>query len=234
MVTINFHTRWTYVINLYETPNRVNKNGLTFTCKLFVPGDANANQIVASDSETTSAVKQVVKITTSASTTTSQKQKMTVVLPASTTDAVTSTAASSTRAETRASESTEIVFAASTSGGSSSESPQASTISSILSTLKTIVIAEVIGLLGSSPLDLVETGVRASEFFEKKLRNIGKWIAEVPIPQGMNLEKSEMRLESKNKEVFLQMMRGMLQWRPEDRKTAKQMLEEPWINRMIE
>ncbi|KAF7896476.1 hypothetical protein EAF00_006490 [Botryotinia globosa] len=128
----------TYVINLYETPNRVNTNGLTFIGKLFVLGDANANQIVASESETTSAVKQVVQTTTSASTTTSQQQKVTVVLPASTTDAVTSTAAISTRAETRASESTEIVSAASTSGGSSSESPQASTISSILSTLKTI------------------------------------------------------------------------------------------------
>ncbi|TGO81925.1 hypothetical protein BPOR_0970g00030 [Botrytis porri] len=36
----------TYVINLYETPNRVNKNGLTFIGKLFVFGDANANQRV--------------------------------------------------------------------------------------------------------------------------------------------------------------------------------------------
>ncbi|KAF7896477.1 hypothetical protein EAF00_006491 [Botryotinia globosa] len=91
-------------------------------------------------------------------------------------------------------------------------------------------LAEVIGMLGPPPLDLLEKGVRASEFFDKE----GKWIAEVPIPQGMNLEKSEMRLEGRNKEVFLQMMRGMLQWRPEDRKTAKQMLEEPWINQMIE
>ena len=54
------------------------------------------------------------------------------------------------------------------------------------------------------------------------------------IPQCMDLEKSEMRLEGKNKEAFFQMMRGILQWRPEDRKTAKQMLEEPWINEMIE
>ncbi|KAF7931079.1 uncharacterized protein EAE97_009288 [Botrytis byssoidea] len=59
----------THVINLYETPNRVNKNGLTFIGKFFVLGDANPNQIVASESETTSAVKQVVQITTPASTT---------------------------------------------------------------------------------------------------------------------------------------------------------------------
>lgn len=63
---------------------------------------------------------------------------------------------------------------------------------------------------------------------------IGKWIAEIPIPQGMSLEKSELRLRGKNKEVFLDLMRGMLQWRPEDRKTAKQLLEHPWLNKVIE
>ena len=63
---------------------------------------------------------------------------------------------------------------------------------------------------------------------------IGKWIAEIPIPQGMSLEKSELRLRGKNKEVFLDLMRGMLQWRPEDRKTAKQLLEHPWLNKLIE
>lgn len=66
------------------------------------------------------------------------------------------------------------------------------------------------------------------------MNNIGNWIAEMPIPQGMSLEKSETRLRGKNKEVFLEMMRGMLQWRPEDRKTAKQMLDDPWINKIIE
>jgi serine/threonine-protein kinase SRPK3 len=50
----------------------------------------------------------------------------------------------------------------------------------------------------------------------------------------MSLEKSELRLRGKNKEVFLDLMRGMLQWRPEDRKTAKQLLEHPWLNKVIE
>lgn len=56
----------------------------------------------------------------------------------------------------------------------------------------------------------------------------------MPIPQDMSLEKSEFRLQGKNKEVFMEMMRGMLQWRPEDRKTAKQMLDDPWLNKIIE
>lgn len=57
----------------------------------------------------------------------------------------------------------------------------------------------------------------------------GKWIAEIPTAEATSLEMSETRLEGENREMFLQMMRGMLTWRPEDRKTAKQMLDEPWL-----
>lgn len=58
----------------------------------------------------------------------------------------------------------------------------------------------------------------------------GKWIAKVPIPSGMSLEACETFLHGENKEAFLNLVRGMLQWRPEDRKTAKQLLQDPWIN----
>jgi hypothetical protein len=37
-------------------------------------------------------------------------------------------------------------------------------------------------------------------------------------------------LEGTNKEKFIAFMRGMLQWRPEDRKTAKDLLQDPWLN----
>jgi serine/threonine-protein kinase SRPK3 len=50
----------------------------------------------------------------------------------------------------------------------------------------------------------------------------------------MSLEKSELRLRGKNKEMFLKLMRGMLQWHPEDRKTAKQLLGDPWLNQIVE
>jgi hypothetical protein len=58
----------------------------------------------------------------------------------------------------------------------------------------------------------------------------GRWKAGVEIPQGMSLERSEEFLEGKNKEMFLNFVRGMLQWRPEDRKTARQLLKDPWLN----
>ena len=46
----------------------------------------------------------------------------------------------------------------------------------------------------------------------------------------MSLGKSEERLSGKNKEMFLNFIMGMLQWRPEDRKTAKQLLKDPWLD----
>ncbi|EPE29262.1 Protein kinase-like (PK-like) [Glarea lozoyensis ATCC 20868] len=73
-------------------------------------------------------------------------------------------------------------------------------------------LAEVISMLGPPPLDLLERGTRTAEFFDKE----GKWISEMPVPQGTSLEESEIRLQGRNKEVFLDLMRGMLQWRPED------------------
>ncbi|TVY38711.1 Serine/threonine-protein kinase [Lachnellula occidentalis] len=98
-------------------------------------------------------------------------------------------------------------------------------------------LAEAIGLLGPPPLDLLKKGVRSSEFFDEDGayydEATGKWIAEMPISQGTSLEESEFRLQGKNKEMFLEMMRGMLQWRPEDRKTAKQLLKDPWLNAIV-
>jgi serine/threonine protein kinase len=47
------------------------------------------------------------------------------------------------------------------------------------------------------------------------------------------LETSEEFLEGRNKEMFLAFMRKMLQRRPEDRKTAKELLQDPWLNDQI-
>lgn len=64
--------------------------------------------------------------------------------------------------------------------------------------------------------------------------SVGKWKADVGVPLDTSLELSEEFLEGKNKDMFLVFMRGMLQWRPEDRKTAKELLEDPWLNDQID
>ena len=50
------------------------------------------------------------------------------------------------------------------------------------------------------------------------------------MPDPTSLEESEENLEGSNKEAFLRFMRKMLQWRPEDRQTASQLLEDDWLN----
>src|SRR5271170_1079831 len=115
-------------------------------------------------------------------------------------------------------------------------------------------LAEVVGTLGPPPLDLLQRGKRSQEFFtedgtydilfldsicfrfKRGLLTIlrpGRWKADVEVPQGTSLEQSEEFLEGKNKEMFLNFMRGMLQWRPEDRKTARQLLKDPWLNDQV-
>ncbi|KAF5122211.1 putative serine/threonine-protein kinase sky1 [Metarhizium anisopliae] len=86
-------------------------------------------------------------------------------------------------------------------------------------------LAEIIGLLGPPPLDLLRRGTRSGEFFSED----GQWIADCPIPQGNSLEKAELVLAGRNKEMFLNFIKGMLTWRPEDRKTPKQLLDDPWL-----
>lgn len=112
-------------------------------------------------------------------------------------------------------------------------------------------LAEVVALLGLPPPDLLERGRRSPEFFTNDgtyidLLNfnlhvgrthlytyvyVGKWKADMPLPESTSLEESEKFLEQgKNRELFMAFMRGMLQWRPEDRKTAKELLDDPWLN----
>ncbi|KAI1459204.1 kinase domain protein [Annulohypoxylon moriforme] len=86
-------------------------------------------------------------------------------------------------------------------------------------------LAEVIGLLGPPPADLVQRGARSSEFFTSD----GQWKAAVKVPRHASFEKSVFYVEGKEKQAFIKFVRGMLQWRPEDRKTAKQLLNDPWL-----
>jgi len=57
----------------------------------------------------------------------------------------------------------------------------------------------------------------------------GYWKAAVPIPD-ISLETMEGCLNGDNKARLLDFIRRMLQWRPEERQTAKQLLDDPWLN----
>jgi non-specific serine/threonine protein kinase len=61
-------------------------------------------------------------------------------------------------------------------------------------------------------------------------RDAGAWIAhgEEPIPN-ISLEAREKRLTGEEKELFVASVRSMLKWMPEERYTAKQLLEHPFL-----
>ncbi|CAG8890870.1 unnamed protein product [Penicillium egyptiacum] len=77
-------------------------------------------------------------------------------------------------------------------------------------------LAEVMGILGPPPLDMLQRGKRSHEFFASD----GKWKQDIEIPTGVSLDQLEEFLEGRNKEIIIASMRAMLQWRPEDRKTV--------------
>ncbi|KAJ5356372.1 CMGC protein kinase [Penicillium concentricum] len=87
-------------------------------------------------------------------------------------------------------------------------------------------LAEVNGILGPLPLTLVRRGTRSPEFFTED----GYWKSDIEISKGVSLHNSEEFLSGRNKEMFLEFLKGMLQWKPEDRKTAKELLQDPWLN----
>ncbi len=45
-----------------------------------------------------------------------------------------------------------------------------------------------------------------------------------------SLEEEEDVLEGDEKEQFLSLIRKTLQWRPEDRPTAHELMSDPWLN----
>lgn len=83
-------------------------------------------------------------------------------------------------------------------------------------------------MLGPPPLDLVRRGERSKEFFDED----GKWKAELPI-RDISLEGSEEMYEGEEKEEFLRFTGSMLQWRPEDRKTAYELFNDPYLKGVL-
>lgn len=57
---------------------------------------------------------------------------------------------------------------------------------------------------------------------------IGQWKSAMKIPD-LSLEDSEEYLDGENKRMFLQFVRKMLRWDPEERQSARELLTDPWL-----
>lgn len=91
-----------------------------------------------------------------------------------------------------------------------------------------------ISILGPPPLELIKRGKRSAEWFDEN----GNWLEpdesdpeRLPLLPPSSLEVVEENLEGKDKELILNFIRSMLQWEPEKRKTARELLSDPWLSR---
>ncbi|KAG6215641.1 hypothetical protein E4U34_005568 [Claviceps purpurea] len=85
-------------------------------------------------------------------------------------------------------------------------------------------LAEMIALLGPPPPSVLARASFRSKFFSDRL--IPVWIS---IPESRPLEQRESVLEGEDRDCFLRFMKKMLQWEPEKRSSAKELLEDEWI-----
>ncbi|OBT61314.1 hypothetical protein VE03_09523 [Pseudogymnoascus sp. 23342-1-I1] len=78
-------------------------------------------------------------------------------------------------------------------------------------------IARMIALLGPPPKELLKRGEFSDMFFDEDVEDT-------------SLEDEEENLDGEEKRVFLRFLRGMVQWVPEERKTARELIDDPWLN----
>lgn len=110
-------------------------------------------------------------------------------------------------------------------------------------------LAQINRILGPPPPGLLARAAARTDFFSENglyhhpcvLRRV---LAKVPsisgdlhttiaVPPPISLEELETNLEGTDKVLFLKFMRKMLQWDPKDRYTAKQLLDDEWLNKHL-
>lgn len=91
-----------------------------------------------------------------------------------------------------------------------------------------------ISVLGPPPIELIKRGERSSEWFDEN----GKWLEpdenepeRLPLLPYSGLEVAEENLSGLDKELFLNFIKSMLQWEPEKRSTARELLNDPWMTK---
>ncbi|GAB0139051.1 hypothetical protein EsDP_00007267 [Epichloe bromicola] len=85
-------------------------------------------------------------------------------------------------------------------------------------------LAEMVSLMGPPPKRFLERSQTCARYFDGE----GNWIASTPIPQ-QTFESREGRLEGKDKELLLALVRRILCWLPDDRPSAQDLFENEFL-----
>ncbi|KAI6018886.1 putative CDK4/6 [Pisolithus marmoratus] len=90
-------------------------------------------------------------------------------------------------------------------------------------------LAHMIALLGPAPKEFLERtkGDRVQNWFDEN----GKWRGAAEIPKG-TLEDAAKQPEGEERVLFLNFVRKMLKWKPEERSSAKELLDDLWLNKV--
>lgn len=89
-------------------------------------------------------------------------------------------------------------------------------------------MAELIALLGPPPREFRERSHLSSVFWDDS----GNWKNLAPIPNN-TLESLVEEVEGEDKEGFLNWLSMALQWNPEDRATALELLCDEWLMKWL-
>ena len=108
-----------------------------------------------------------------------------------------------------------------------------------------IHLAHITALLGEPPQDLLARGKRTPMFYDaegksssRKVKNAmsysftrdtGNPKGSDATPHNFSFESSISKIGGEDKRMFLEFVSRMLKWRPEDRSTAKDLLNDPWL-----
>ncbi|KAL8884341.1 MAG: hypothetical protein Q9192_006871 [Flavoplaca navasiana] len=89
-----------------------------------------------------------------------------------------------------------------------------------------IHLSEMTSILGPPPTDLLERGDKATHYFTAE----GKLLqSDRKASNASTLESCLASLTGEDKRLFLNFVRRMLKWMPEDRATAGELLQDPWL-----
>ncbi|KAA8643356.1 putative protein kinase [Aspergillus tanneri] len=84
--------------------------------------------------------------------------------------------------------------------------------------------AHIIALLGPPPREILEKGRRTSQFY-----NSGEFKGP-KIGAEFNFETSLSQIKGDDKRMFISFVKRMIKWRPEERSTPRELLEDPWLS----
>ncbi|OAX78444.1 CMGC/SRPK protein kinase [Emergomyces africanus] len=84
-------------------------------------------------------------------------------------------------------------------------------------------LAHIAALLGPPPKELLDKGKRTHLFYDPG------GICKGRAPTTFNFDNMLVRIHGEDKEMFIRFVKRMLKWKPEERSTAKELLQDPWL-----